>query len=288
MDRAEFLRRGWCVFPPEPSVTDWVVATAPAALACAHDGRARTRWLRHGGTWFAGVNILENDALGRVGGGPPLSGAALDMAQEIYGPLRLDRAQISVVYPGYPRQDPGESHAAHRYRKTRDAAHVDGLVPQGPGRRRVLGEAHAWIIGLPLDGSRQAPLVVWEGSHTIMRRAFADRLAAVAPAEFGRIDLTETYHAARRTAFARCPRTRVVAAPGGAYLVHRLALHGVAPWARARPGTAPRAVAYFRPELRGGSGGMAQPALRRMGCAARSARRHGVGGQPPHTPRSIS
>ena len=99
MDRAEFLRRGWCVFPPEPSVTDWVVATAPAALACAHDGRARTRWLRHGGTWFAGVNILENDALGRVGGGPPLSGAALDMAQEIYGPLRLDRPRYRWFIP---------------------------------------------------------------------------------------------------------------------------------------------------------------------------------------------
>ncbi len=252
MDRAGYLSRGWCAFPPEPSVSDWIAAAAPAALACAADPRAHARWLRHGGTWFAGVNVLANDAKGRVGGGPPLRGAALDLAQDIYGPLPLDRAQVSVVYPGYPRQDPGESDTAHRYRKTRDAAHVDGLVPRGPGRRRVLGEAHAWVIGLPLDGSRQAPLVVWEGSHEVMRRAFADRLADVPPEDFGRIDLTETYHAARRTAFARCPWTPVIAAPGGAYLVHRFALHGVAPWALARSGTEQRAVAYFRSELRGG------------------------------------
>jgi len=39
-------------------------------------------------------------------------------------------------------------------------------------------------------------------------------------------------------------------APGEAYLVHRFALHGVAPWDEdAKAGPDGRMIAYFRPEL---------------------------------------
>jgi len=44
------------------------------------------------------------------------------------------------------------------------------------------------------------------------------------------------------------------AAPGQAYLLHRLALHGVAPWADGAEASADgRMVAYFRPILPGGA-----------------------------------
>ncbi len=68
------------------------------------------------------------------------------------------------------------------------------------------------------------------------------------------IDLTIAYQAARREVFERCPRVTVAAQPGEAYLIHRHALHGIAPWqeaAKAPPEG--RMIAYFRPELPGGS-----------------------------------
>jgi hypothetical protein len=48
------------------------------------------------------------------------------------------------------------------------------------------------------------------------------------------------------------PQERILAQPGACYVLHRLALHGIAPWG---PGAeAPpegRAVAYFRPQTEG-------------------------------------
>jgi hypothetical protein len=80
-----------------------------------------------------------------------------------------------------------------------------------------------------------------------MRRAFQARLDGIAAADWGREDITDTYVCARREAFETCPRVPVHAEPGQAYLVHRLALHGVAPWG-VSPETGPRVIVYFRPE----------------------------------------
>ncbi len=73
----------------------------------------------------------------------------------------------------------GESPAKTRYRRERDAAHVDGLLPEGEERRRHLREHHGFILGLPMvEFDREAsPFVVWEGSHEIMRDIFAARFA---------------------------------------------------------------------------------------------------------------
>jgi hypothetical protein len=66
-------------------------------------------------------------------------------------------------------------------------------------------------------------------------------------------DVTDAYVAARRDAFESCPRVPVHAAPGEAYLAHRLVLHGVAPWGES-PETEPRVIVYFRPDPRGAEG----------------------------------
>ncbi len=64
------------------------------------------------------------------------------------------------------------------------------------------------------------------------------------------MDVTEAYHAARREVFETCARVVVHARPGEAYLIHRLALHGVAPWrAGAKAPPEGRMIAYFRPEI---------------------------------------
>ena len=90
-------------------------------------------------------------------------------------------------------------------------------------------------------------MMVWEGSHLLMRDAFAAVLTDVAPANWGEVDLTDMYQATRRLCFETCKRVVVHAAPGEAYVIHRLALHGVAPWAEVPD--ACRMIAYFRPDL---------------------------------------
>jgi len=246
-----FAERGWAILPPEPEVDRWAATARAAALARMADPARMDAGLACEETWFVGLDCLPNDAAGQVGG-VALTGAARQAAEAIAGPLPLHPGQVSVVYPGYPRPRAGEGEGAFRYRLRRDAAHVDGLLPVGEARRRMLRERHAYLLGLPLTetDARAAPLVVWEGSHRILHRAFAEALSGVAPEGWADVDLTDAYHAARREVFARCSRVPLVAPPGAAILVHRHALHGVAPWqegAQAPPEG--RMVAYFRPEF---------------------------------------
>jgi len=244
----DLSRLGWCQVGQDPALAKWISAVTPTALAIAEDPAEQAKWLRHGGTWFAGVNALPNDAVGAIGQSGPLCGRALDLALQGLSFASLDRAQISVCYPGYPQQDPTESDAAHRYRRNRDAAHLDGLIGKGEPKRRFFEEYHAFILGLPLTdpGPEAAPFVVWEGSHDVMREMLQDALRGVAPEDWADVDLTEPYQAARRHVFEHCPRTELYAQPGAATLVHRFAIHGVAPW---RSGTGSRAILYFRPPV---------------------------------------
>ena len=250
----QFFRRGWCAFEHDPVLAAWAKAARPAAEATLHDPELRSQWLRCSGTWFAGVNALANDASGAVPDHdvPPLAGAAADFIGEVLNLPRIawDKAQVSICFPGYPQPWDGENEAAFRFRRDRDAAHVDGLRRIEPGRRRKLAETHAFILGIPLTETRPdaAPFTVYEGSHELMRRAFRARLEGIAPADWAEEDVTEAYVAARREAFETCPRVPVHAKPGQAYLAHRLSLHGVAPWG-ASPETGPRMIVYFRPAL---------------------------------------
>ena len=244
-----FLDRGWQTFSVDPAVLAWLDA-ADAAIRCAVADPAHDNWRRCGGTWFAGVGALANDHAGAVAGGPPLGGAAVRFARQLAGgPFGWDRAQVSVCYPGYPQRDSGESAAAFAYRRDRDAAHVDGLLPVGPERRRFLREHHRFILGLPAGpaDAAAAPLAVWEGSHRIVREALAASFGSRPPEAWHDLDITAAYHAARRRIFRQCRRVTLLAGRGEAYLVHRLALHGIAPWgAGAR--VAERTILYFRPE----------------------------------------
>ncbi len=249
-----FLGAGWARFGYDAALARWAGTARAAALARMADPAHRAEWLQCGGTWFVGVDTLPNDASGAVPDGPPLTGPGYAEARALYGHLPLHAGQVSVTYPGYPRPRAGEPEAAFRYRQRRDAAHVDGLLAVGARRARMLKERHAYILGLPLtDACKDAsPLVVWEGSHEVMRAAFAAALEGITPEQWGEVDLTDVYTAARRDVFARCARIELPARPGEATLVHRLALHGVAPWAdgAAAPEEG-RMIAYFRPEFRG-------------------------------------
>lgn len=235
------LDQGWARIGPTAGIAAWAAAARPVAVAAlAASGEAR----RCGGTWAVGLDLLPNDAAGRVGG-VDLPWADLGLTAE-----PLHRGQLSAVYPGYPQPSPDESASAHAFRLNRDAAHLDGLLPVGATRQRMVKEPHGWILGLPLTVSDASPLVVWEGSHAMLRAALLTALAPYPPDVWGDVDLTEAYGAARRQVFEVCPRVEVPVRPGQATLLHRLTLHGVAPWAAgAEAPPEGRIIAYFRPQM---------------------------------------
>ena len=258
MQAETFFEQGWCKFDHEPVLADWVEQTLPAARACVAASE-NAQWLRCGGTWFAGVNVLTNDATGMVPGGVVLGGRVVDFIHDELGLKDFDwePGQVSVCYPGYPKPMVAESEAAFRYRLKRDAAHVDGLIPEGPERRRHLREHHGFLLGIPMvdAGAGAAPFVIWRGSHKLIRKAFNQRFEGLRPTEWGDVDVTELYQLTRRKIFETCERVELTARVGEAYLVHRLALHGVAPWASdAEASPDGRMIVYFRPEVGGPEG----------------------------------
>lgn len=234
---------GFAVFERDPALARWADAAHSVACRIANDPGIRAANLRHAGTWFVGVDALPNERDGSIAGAP-LTGP---WHAHVEAPEHWHPAQLSIVYPGYPGQDPLESDANHRYRITRCAAHVDGLLPIGPDRRRFLKEPHAFVLGLPLNRATAAPLVVWPGSHRIMGDAFR---AAIGNAEPTEVDLTVPYQSARRLVFERIAPQPIVAEPGQAILLHRHLLHGVAPWTAGQSAPAEgRMIAYFRPQF---------------------------------------
>lgn len=248
---SDYVNRGWCVFDTDPELTAWINASLPVLRETIADPRHDV-WRRYGGTWFAGVNVSPNDTEGALPGGPPLIGRAARFAHEKcgFGALPWDRAQISVCYPGYPKPMEGESDGLFRFRRDRDAAHVDGLLREGPDRRRFLREHHGFVLGIPIGpyDPDAAPFSIWEGSHILFRKEFQAVLGDLSRDEWGALDLTDWYMTTRKRAFETCERITVHATPGQAYLVHRHALHGMAPWADgARAGPDGRAIVYFRP-----------------------------------------
>lgn len=253
----EFLADGFARFPATEAMGDWVThaerATDEALNAAEHQAQYQCE-----GTWFVGLDVLPNDAVGRVLGSEPLSGDALAFAETfVGGPLPLHQGQVSVTFPGYPKPRAGETDAAFGYRLKRDAAHVDGVLGEGQPKRRYVREPHAYILGIGLsDGDEtSAPLVIWRGSHNVMRRAFGEVFQSVDPDAMADLDVTEAYVAARKACFDTCERVLLPLKRGESVVLHPMALHGVAPW---RQGAGHRSVAYFRPEMPGGVAGWLQ------------------------------
>ena len=116
----------------------------------------------------------------------------------------------------------------------------------------MLGEPHAFVLGLPLTDCPRAPLVVWDQSHQIMSEAFRAALSDHDPQDWGTVDLTEVYQATRRRVFETCKRIALPARRGQATLLHRLTLHGVAPWGEGENASPARPILYFRPYLKNG------------------------------------
>jgi hypothetical protein len=233
-------RDGFVTFGHDPRVARWADAAYQRTVALTAEKGVLAAQLRHQDTWFVGVDALDNDADGTV------AGVALRGPWEV-PQLPLHRAQVSIVYAGYPQQDKDESAANHRYRLNRRAAHVDGLLPVGRDKRRFALEPHAYILGLPLNDISAAPTVVWKGSHHIMKRALVAAIGDQMPTD---VDITDVYQAARREVFETCEMVALNCKVGEAFLLDRFALHGTEQW---DPSIAPvpegRMIAFFRPEF---------------------------------------
>jgi len=253
-----FFEFGWCKFSYDETVAEWIHHSIDAARDCVSDTQ-NAHWFRYQNTWFAGVNVLGNDKRGAVPGGIALGGKAIEFIGENLGltDIEWDAAQVSVIYPGYPKPSDKESEAAFHYRLHRDAAHVDGIQHKGVQRRRFLGETHAFVLGVPMveTSPGAGPLVVWQGSHEIVRRTFVEAFGDIPSEQWSTVDVTEIYQAMRRRIFQSCPRIEVWTRPGETYLIHRLSLHGMAGWPNEEAHSLDgrtldgRMICYFRPNI---------------------------------------
>lgn len=235
------MDKGWRRIGPNSSIAAWARAALPLARAAV--SRKDLDW-RCGDTWCVGLEALDNEVDGAV------SGRAFPWSELGLSPVPLHRAQLSTIRPGYPLPWEGESEAAFRFRRNRDAAHLDGLIAEGPEKRRFIREPHAWILGVALNvvSENASPLTVWEGSHDLIRKALLAALSQTPPDDWGKVDVTDAYQQARKQVFESCPRVSLPIQPGGATILHRLTIHGVAPWEDGA-GAPPegRIIAYFRP-----------------------------------------
>ncbi len=83
-----------------------------------------------------------------------------------------------------------------------------------------------------------------------MREALAPIVVKDLPSQWSDIDMTLRYQSARKQVFETCRRVALPVQPGDATLLHRLTIHGVAPWGpEAIAAPEGRRIAYFRPEV---------------------------------------
>ena len=241
MRSAEFDRDGCLRFDATQSSLAWARAARSAAITVSQHPATQAANLRHGRTWFVGVDALPTSRTGEIGG------VELNGPWDAYLPSTkpLHPAQLSIIYPGYPQRDATQSDANHRYRVERFAAHMDGLLPT-PGQRRAASEFHAYVLGIGLGGCTAAPTMYWPGSHHILGYAMREAIGDGDPQDF---DVTEAYHAARKEVFAKIAPVALPCAFGASFLLHRFTLHGTAPWGDAPSVEEGRMIAFFRPEF---------------------------------------
>ena len=224
--------------------TDEVATWAAEARKVAGDvlGAPAPDMQRHGGTWYVGVDAIPNDAAGTLNG-MPLRGPWEGMVPG----LPLHPAQLSVVYRGYPARDAGTNDAAHSYLMKRDGAHVDGLL--GDATSRYLRDPHAFVLGIALTDAQACPLVVYAGSHDIMREAFMVAYAGMPPMMWADMDVGAIYRDARAEVFECCERVELPMTAGQSVLLHRMTVHGIAPEGAKKVPAEGRMMAYFRPQM---------------------------------------
>ena len=247
---SDFEHKGWIKFKFDQRVAHWANAANSKITSKLKNKEIFDNNLTCQGTWFVGVDALENDtdgALGEISLSGPFE--SLMKRTEARG---LHAAQVSIIFEGYPKPRDQESESSFNFRLKRDAAHVDGLIADFPGGPRKLKEPHAYVLGIPLNQAPKgaSPVVVWEGSHHIISKAFSSLFMNRDPEEWADLDVREVYTQTRKSIFEKCKRRVLHANLGESYMIHRLCLHGISAWDfEIKNFNEGRKIAYFRPEL---------------------------------------
>ena len=249
-----FDTHGWAAVSCDAQMLNWTRLAKEITMQKLDSISSKKGQLRCGGTWFVGVNFLNNDPSGRLNN-ISFKGDAVKAITTRYGELFFgwDEAQISICYEGYPRQDENEPPGAFEYRKNRFGAHIDGILPVGEAKRRFAREFHAFIFGVPLVDCNEhtSPVVVWEGSHHIIREYISKALSNIPVNRWKNEDITEIYNSARREVFFKCKQKTILVPLGGSYIMHRFTLHGIMPWReKEKLKECGRMIAYFRPTFK--------------------------------------
>jgi len=246
--------QGWGQLPVSTELEAWQNYTLPFALQRMQAPDLQ-QWWRYQNTWFVGVNALPNDTNGALDTGPSLPTDLLKQLTDYVActELALDQAQISACMPGYPKACADEPAASFAFRTQYYAAHLDGLRPLGPERRRHLTEQHSLILGIPLSNHlpEAGPVMVWPGSHKLIQAWLQAEFANVPEPQWLEKDLTHGYQSVRRHILETIQPEPIYTPPGGAYIIHRHAIHGQGLWPEniANVGNNGRIIAYFRPHL---------------------------------------
>jgi len=246
----DFEHKGWVKFKFDERVVRWANAANLKITSKLKNKEIFDNNLTCQGTWFVGVDALENDtdgALGEISLSGPFE--SLMKHTETRG---LHAAQVSIIFEGYPKPRDQESESSFNFRLKRDAAHVDGLIADFPGGPRKLKEPHAYVLGIPLNQAPKgaSPVVVWEGSHHLISKAFKRFFMNKNPEEWADLDVREVYKQTRKSIFEKCKRRVLHANLGECYMIHRLCLHGISTWdSEIKNFNEGRKIAYFRPEL---------------------------------------
>ena len=246
----EFEHKGWIKFDCDKRVARWANAANSKITTTLKNKNFLENNLTCQGTWFVGVDALDNKpdgALDEISLSGPFE--SLMRSSKTCG---LHSAQVSIIFEGYPKPRDQESDSSFNFRLKRDAAHVDGLIADVPGGPRKLKEPHAYVLGIPLNQAPQgaSPVVVWEGSHHLISKAFKNLFLTRDPKEWEDLDVREIYMQTRKIIFEKCKRRVLHANLGESYMIHRLCLHGISPWDfEIKNFNEGRKIAYFRPEL---------------------------------------
>jgi len=247
---SDFEQKGWIKFKFDQRVAHWANTANSKITSKLKNKEIFNNNLTCQGTWFVGVDALENDtngALGEISLSGPFE--SLMKRTEARG---LHAAHVSIIFEGYPKPRDQESESSFNFRLKRDAAHVDGLIADFPGGPRKLKEPHAYVLGIPLNQAPKgaSPVVVWEGSHHLISKAFNSLFLNRDPEKWKDLDVREVYMQTRKSIFEKCKRRVLHANLGESYMIHRLCLHGISPWEfEIKNFNEGRKIAYFRPEL---------------------------------------
>ena len=247
-----YEKNGWISFPYSFALNKWAKKVEEIVSSQIFTIPEGDKDLRCGGTWFPGVNFLNNKRNGDVDGVFfPEELKSFIVENEPAFDAVFDKAQISICYTGYHKKMKAESSKAFKFRTDRFSAHIDGILPLGQGRRRFLKEYHSFILGIPINSTsnKASPCVIWEGSHAIVRDAFKKYKEIQNIDTWDTHDITDFYNKLRSEIFNQCIAKTIWVPVGHAYLIHRLSFHGILPWKDNTKRKSGRMIAYFRPDL---------------------------------------